>query len=704
MKYLNYLWMGCMGLLLFACQKDDVSVTGGKTGFLVRLAEGVDDSGSRALPEELNIPVSEFFLEIKETQTGKGVYSGVVPSEEEVIEVRKGTYGLVAEYGDNPVLALDEPYFYGEVKEAEVIGGQTTPVTIACKVANSLLSVVYDNSKKSFEDVYRSYCVEVKAGGESVRIEDVAESAYFRAGSAFEVFFHGILKGDGTERVVKLESIPSVLQAGDHLKLTLSPETEKYDVPLSVVGADVESVTLEETVPMEWLPKPKVTAVGFDEGNTLLMYETETPDVRFDFSLSSALQELKFTLDFDDETYQALNGTYALSELTEETRNVLTDAGIVLPSVGAKEASLDFTGLVARLSGKEGEVLSNVIALDEVKANNRALEGEQTYTIQTHAPDFSLMVYPGNTWTKQFTATTEVAHGDADVIRKGMTYEYSMNGTAWTSSADSLIAGLAPGTAYQVRGKFKKYVTDVVDVRTYEAFMVPNSTFDEGYSMKYPKKDNPLYVFDGGWIGTRNELTCHDRGVNAFYVSKSSTLPVEENGSTVAYMTVIGWGEGNTCNFGNKSGSVIYNISSGIVCVGNYDASTDVISAREAYIRPTSLSFTYKASPYNGDEYLIEAVLLNVTDGVETVVGEARLQSGESVADYSSRTIDIVYNDLAKELSVSHVKILFKAGTMEDKDHLENKFRDASLWEGYTNAYLIGSQFWLDSFQLNYDK
>ena len=185
MKYLNYLWMGCMGLLLFACQKDDASVTGGKTGFLVRLAEGVDDSGSRALPEELNIPVSEFFLEIKETQTGKSVYSGVVPSEEEVIEVRKGTYGLVAEYGDNPVLALDEPYFYGEVKEAEVIGGQTTPVTIACKVANSLLSVVYDNSKKSFEDVYRSYCVEVKAGGESVRIEDVAESAYFRAGSVF---------------------------------------------------------------------------------------------------------------------------------------------------------------------------------------------------------------------------------------------------------------------------------------------------------------------------------------------------------------------------------------------------------------------------------------------------------------------------------------------------------------------------------------
>ena len=49
MKYLNYLWMGCMGLLLFACQKDDASVTGGKTGFLVRLAEGVDDKVKTAV-------------------------------------------------------------------------------------------------------------------------------------------------------------------------------------------------------------------------------------------------------------------------------------------------------------------------------------------------------------------------------------------------------------------------------------------------------------------------------------------------------------------------------------------------------------------------------------------------------------------------------------------------------------------------------
>ena len=435
------------------------------------------------------------------------------------------------------------------------------------------------------------------------------------------------------------------------------------------------------------------------------MYETETPTAKFNFNLSSALQELKFTLNLADETYQSLNKTYTLSELSEEDRTALTNAGVVLPVIGSKEASLDFTELAAKLTGSTtGDVLSNVITLDEVRANNRVLEGEQVYTIQTSAPDFNLVVYPGNTWTKQFTANTQIIHGNADVIRKGMTFEYSTDGIIWTPAADSLITELIPGTTYQIQGKFGKHISKIVDVKTYEVLTIPNSTLDDGYDTTYPKDDNPLYSFIGDWIDTRNELTCHSDGANAFYVSKSSTLPINDNGSTVAHMMVIGWGAGNTCAFGNKTGSVIGNISSGIVCVGDYDASSDVINAKEAYIRPTSLTFTYKASPYNGDEYLVEVVLLNITDGVETIIGEGILQSGNTVNDYSTQSIDINYDDSALELPISHVKVLFKAGTKEDRDHLEDKFRDASVWDGYVNAYIIGSQFWLDSFQFNYDK
>lgn len=706
MNKVRFLVATLLGVLFVACSEEENLSQTGKTGFLVSLAEDVKVD-SRSTPEELGKPVaSQFNLKITNQRTGSELYNGSYTSD--LIQASAGTYAIEATHGENQLLAVDAPYYKGTA-EAELADGESKPVQVNCKVANALASVVFDNSgTNTFESQFASYGVRVSVNGSSTTLTDNGKSAYYRAGSMPVFTFVGTLRNGGGVKEVPLKnsdlSSPSTFAAGKHCRITLKLSDAAPGLRVEISKVEVNSVTINETIPLEWLPKPKVTAEGFTD-NTLFMYETETPTAKFNFNLSSALQELKFTLNLADETYQSLNKTYTLSELSEEDRTALTNAGVVLPVIGSKEASLDFTELAAKLTGSTtGDVLSNVITLDEVRANNRVLEGEQVYTIQTSAPDFNLVVYPGNTWTKQFTANTQIIHGNADVIRKGMTFEYSTDGIIWTPAADSLITGLIPGTTYQIQGKFGKHISKIVDVKTYEVLTIPNSTLDDGYDTTYPKDDNPLYSFIGDWIDTRNELTCHSDGVNAFYVSKSSTLPINDNGSTVAHMMVIGWGAGNTCAFGNKTGSVIGNISSGIVCVGDYDASSDVINAKEAYIRPTSLTFTYKASPYNGDEYLVEVVLLNITDGVETIIGEGILQSGNTVNDYSTQSIDINYDDSALELPISHVKVLFKAGTKEDRDHLEDKFRDASVWDGYVNAYIIGSQFWLDSFQFNYDK
>ncbi|WP_346710310.1 DUF4493 domain-containing protein [Phocaeicola salanitronis] len=706
MNKVKFLVATLLGVLFVACSEEENLSQTGKTGFLVSLAEDVKVD-SRKTPEELGKPAaSQFKLKITNQTTGSELYSGSYT--EDLIPASAGMYEIEATYGDNPVLALDAPYYKGTA-EADLADGESKTVQVNCKVANALASVEFDNSgTNTFESQFVSYGVRVSVNTSVTTLTNDGKSAYYRAGSMPVFTFVGTLRNGGGVKEVPLEnsslSDPSTFAAAQHCRITLKLIDAAPGLRVEISKVEVNSVTINGTIPLEWLPKPKVTAEGFTD-NTLFMYETETPTAKFNFNLSSALQELKFTLNLADETYQSLNKTYTLSELSEEDRTVLTNAGVVLPVIGSKEASLDFTGLAAKLTGStSGEVLSNVITLDEVKANNRVLEGEQVYTIQTSAPDFELIVYPGNTWTKQFTANTQIIHGNADVIRKGMTFEYSTDGIIWTPAADSLITELIPGTTYQIQGKFGKHISKIVDVKTYEVLTIPNSTLDDGYDTTYPKDDNPLYSFIGDWIDTRNELTCHSDGVNAFYVSKSSTLPINDNGSTVAHMMVIGWGAGNSCAFGNKTGSVIGNISSGIVCVGDYDASSDVINAKEAYIRPTSLTFTYKASPYNGDEYLVEVVLLNITDGVETIIGEGILQSGNTVNDYSTQSIDINYDDSALELPISHVKVLFKAGTKEDRDHLEDKFRDASFLDGYVNAYIIGSQFWLDSFQFNYDK
>ena len=721
MKLIQHVWMACIGLCLFSCtQTDELETAQGKTGFIVSLTDGTKLDVSRATPGDIvdseGIDGADFNLRIVNVETKEEIYNKKVGTG--VIDAYSGVYDLTATYGENPVLALDAPYFKGETTGVEVFNDQITQVTIACKVANALVSVTYDNSKASFEDVYSNYYVEVKVGSATpVQIDKTgAKSAYMQAGSAFEVIFHGTPKDVNENKSVVLgteSGVPATLNAGDHLKLTLSPKLDRFDIPLNIESVAVETAPLTEEIPMEWLPKPKVEAEGFTN-NELSFVETEQKDAKLKLTLSSALQDIKFKFNFEDEQFASLGEEKEYLWSDEENRKVISEQ----LGIAVSDNSIDLNGLLAKLQTNAGATTTNIIEVD-VKANDRWSSENKTanltYTLTCNKPVFTVDAYPGNIWTKEFTVNTlreeQVASGDFTTLSRNMTYQYSIDGqTNWMTLSDGMRQDqLQPGITYYIRGLYRGAVpSEVAEVKTYEAMDIPNSTFDDGYDITYPKDDNPLYIFKGDWIDTRNELTCHSDGINAFYVSKSSTLPINDNGSTVAHMMVIGWGAGNTCSFGEKDNwignSVINHISAGIACVGDYDVSSDVINAKEAYIRPSSLTFTYKASPYNGDEYLIEATLLNITDGIETIIGEGKLQSGALVDSYTTQSLDITYDESAKELPVSHVKVLFKAGTKEDRDHLEDKFRDASLEDGYSNAYIIGSQFWLDSFHFNYNK
>lgn len=715
MKWIGGLCSLLLCMLLGGCQENEATDLSGKTGLLVTLTDEDNKAYSRKAPSELEDPLTEMFqLKILYSGTDKSAYKGAC---KEYVLLQEGLYDLTATYGDNPVIALDAPYYVGSLNAQEVIKGEMTSASISCSVANSLLSVIYN--RESLNKMYESYFVTVSVGSESVDLDaDSGKSAYFRAGSSVKLVFHGRLSGTGKEVIYDIPEQEqfSNIPVKTHVKVTLGLDESNITsgVGISIEKLETETVSISETVPVEYLPKPKLESDDF-VNNELSFAETEKKSAVIRLKLSSALQELKLKFNSADAKFAGLEQgrEYVLSN-AEDKSAVETALGVLLPEIGVSEAVLDFSSLIPQLMTDKGTTVTSTVEVD-VKANNRWASEDATvnrvYTLICNKPIFYVSVYPGNIWTKEFTMnplqTNDVKTGSFELLSQKMTYQFSMDGeTDWTDFGEDLRkADLLPGNTYYVRGVYRGVVTgEVVAVKTYEALSIPNSTLDEGYSATYPKKDNPLYIFNGGWIGTRNPLTCHSDGVNAFYVSKSSTLPISENGSTVAHLMTIGWGAGNTCSFGNKSGSVINNISAGLVCVGDYEASNDTVYAKAASIRPTSLNFTYKSAPYNGDKYLVEIALVNISDGIETLIGNAKLISGETVGSYKTGSIDVVYDDEFKNIPITHVRIVFKSGIYQDKDYLENKFRDASIWDGYTNAYIIGSQFWLDSFSLIYNK
>ena len=709
-KIQTFIYVLLMGVFFTACQEDDFGGSA-QGGIRIALADGTAgvDVTTRSTPSEL----FDGFKEKFKFQIKGDNYDQTHNWTDDVISLAAGVYDITATCGTEQadgVVEFDKPCYTGTKEGQKVNAGETaTTVEIPCEVTNALVSIQFGDEYKEFAEDAGAI---IAVGGTDEIWGDLSKSAYFKAGSSLTKLI--INRGNDVsndanilEEVKKNPDFPATFKAGDHLIITLSVAKKDGNVAIKVSKVELKEVTIEETIPMEWLPKPKVEAEGFD-GNALTFAETETPKAKLNLDLASALQDMRLKFTFGDNQFASLNRDTGYLWSNEEDKKVISEQ----LGISISDKSVDLNGLLAKLQTNAGESTTNTIEVD-VKANDRWSsedeEANRIYTITCNKPVFRVDAYPGNIWTKEFTMNAlreeQVESGDFAKISGNIKYQYSTDGeNNWTDLGDGFRqANLTPGTTYYIRGLYRDAVpSEVTEVMTYEAMDIPNSTFDDGYDATYPKDDNPLYIFKGGWIDTRNELTCHSNGANTFYVSKSSTLPVNDNESTVAHMMVIGWGAGNSCAFGFKTGSVINNISSGLVCVGDYDVNSDVINPKEAYIRPSSLTFTYKASPYNGDEYLIEATLLNITDGIETIIGEGKLQSGVSVNSYTTQSLDITYDESVKELPISHVKVLFKAGTKENRDHLEDKFRDASF--PYSSAYLIGSQFWLDSFQFNYDK
>ncbi|MDN0049556.1 DUF4493 domain-containing protein [Bacteroides gallinaceum] len=707
MNKVKFLVAALLGVLFVACSEEENLSQTGKTGFLVSLAEDVKVE-SRSTPEELGEPVaSQFNLKITNQVTGSELYNGSYTNK--LIPASAGTYAIEATHGENQLLAVDAPYYKGTA-EAELADGESKTVNVKCKVANALASVVFsDGGALKFEDQFSKCELNVLVAGDSALIDGV-KSAYYRAGSTPTFEFRGILKDGGEEVVQTLTddkfSDPATFAAGAHCVITLKIGAVEPGVKIEITKVEVKEVTVSETIPMEWLPKPKVTAEGFTD-NTLSMYETETPTAKFNFNLSSALQELKFTLNLADETYQSLNKTYTLSELSEEDRTALTNAGIILPVIGFKEASLDFTGLTAKLTGSTtGEVLSNVITLDEVKANNRTLEGEQVYTIQTSAPEFNLVVYPGNTWTRQFTANSQVTHGNVSVISKGLTYEYRTVDGEWTSSLDSIITELTPKTAYKVRGKYGDHYTEEVEVTTYPVIELENGGLEGGTITKGNDSNGSQYGAVYSWSGwcTLNELTCDDTHAfiwgNTAFNSRSGTRPATaregSNGSASAWIMTMGYGYGGT------SGPEIITPSELFLgTLTNVNHSEDTATKNYGIVhksRPTGLRFYYKYTPYNGDSSDIYIQLKGING---EILGSASLNETSSVSSFKEITLDIDYVDEYKELEPETLVIVFKSGFNSD-------VKDYETWSlmGSNSAEPShrGSELYIDDVELVYDK
>lgn len=180
-----------LSLIFVSCSKEDATRSGEMGTFTMSLNAtseviGLNDK-SRAdqetgKEEALVLPdVNDFSVSISslgEQVCGWSSYKDM--SEEEMPELRVGTYQVKAWYGDVSKEGFELPYFEGN-QEFVIKKNETTPVEVTCYLGNAQVKVNYTDEFKNYFSDY-SAVMATSLGNEVEYVKDETRAAYFSPG------------------------------------------------------------------------------------------------------------------------------------------------------------------------------------------------------------------------------------------------------------------------------------------------------------------------------------------------------------------------------------------------------------------------------------------------------------------------------------------------------------------------------------------
>ena len=749
MRYISSLCLLICCIWLSGCQADENLRSANETGLLITLTDESDHAYARTMPSALEKPVADMFhLRVAYSGTDNVAYDDKCT---ESILLKEGTYDLTATYGENPVIALDAPYYIGKLESQEVVTGQMTSANISCMVGNALLSVIYNES--ALKKVYDTYFVTVSVGQESVDLDATSgKSAYFQAGSSVSLVFHGQLAGRGEDvsydiaAQEKFANIP----AKTHVKVTLGVDESSVSsgVGISVEKLETETVSVVETLPSEFMPKPKLEAEGF-VNNELSFAETEKKTAVIRLKLASPLQDLKLKFHSTDEKFAGLEAEkeYVLSN-AEDKAAIETALGITLPEIGATEGSLDFSSLTPQLMTDAGNTVSSTIEVD-VKANNRwANEDEaanRVFTLKCNKPEFSISVDERNCWSREFTIDeVNVTTGNPETIKANLVYQY-YDGSNWIdcTTREAVKGRIQQFTqraedisnkVYKVRALYRGVIASAEAEATLETpVQLPNSGMEEWTDDNYK---NDYYSFnpwkektDCHWDTSNLFTTRHRNNGTVFWVPtiahyncfhSVSYIPNSHSGKLAAEIRSTANGRGNTTGVDakdyNKVAGELFTGTTNVTMgtsggVGDADGSKDTyerIKDASFNNRPTALTFWYKYAPYTSDTWKVHIELL---DEGKNVIIQKDYISSEAKEDWTEAVVDLDYVGETLYSKCKYIYVIFSSTTNAGADMPYQKITQTFYIQNgsglsemsFDDAY-VGSVLTVDDISLVYDK
>lgn len=732
-KYIHYLILALTIFSSQACQEENITTTGGQ--FNITLQDAPADTYKRSLPTELSDELKRQFVINIEDESGKSNFKGTLEAYNAGSPALKpATYYLQATYGENKELAIDEPYYTSEKQPGTISANKTTDINLLCSVGNALASFAFADAEKASE-LLPTYSFVTKVGETTVSCTaDDGHNPYFREGVTVDFYLQGTTT-DNKQVDYKFASISSAKRQMNYkYTLTIGEATEGNALLGITVNTSVESITITETLPQEWLPKAKLTADGFDGSNTLNYRETtDAPDTKINYQAVKPVEEIEFTFNLEDQNLQSLNKTYLLSELTEEERQELAAAGVTLPELNSTAGSINLTGMTNKLlCANDGSTAVNRIDV-RIKANNRWSD-TGTYTINTLRPEFNIAVNENDFWSKEFAIRDfNVTEGNADKVKAHTVYQYSTDGGgSWTTFSEGMKQKFSTHPEiknYTVRALYRNALaSNIADVTLETPTQLPNSDMEEWYYNNVARSINTYYPWsqnNSSFWNTNNSYTT--RYVQTINFINSGSNPYNcfpavsyiiggHSGNKAAEIRSTASGRGNTLpsnvlNLNKVAGELFTGEVSvsqgGTSAVPSGDHYTIDTNGREFTVRPTSIHFWYKYAPLDNDSWKAKIVLM---DSNHQTIIENDITSSLNQSEWSEAEIKLDYNSDADYAKCKYIYIVFSSTINAGENMPYKEYSSYTLWEDNNQVSkndtksFIGSILTIDDISLIYDK
>ena len=262
---------------------------------------------------------------------------------------------------------------------------------------------------------------------------------------------------------------------------------------------------------------------------------------------------------------------------------------------------------------------------------------------------------------------------DPSSILEGIIYEISDDGgTTWSSGNQSMISGrilfdgLSDSTTYQVRARYSKYISNIINFTTEAALQLQNASFEEWTTVDY--KPN--------WLNTLQKYFP--------YTSSSSSSPYWDSNNPLTTVTGVGYSINMEDNLPYKSFPMVTYINEGhsgkaaqimTLRIGkyetvdkNYDNHTVTWgklflgtygseSGRPMESRPSALSFWYTHDPYDGDSFLVNVSIYS--NGTQIASGTSTISN--STSSWQQEIVKLQYS--RTDLKATSIYVEFVSGT-----------------------------------------